>query len=111
MQDLIPMNPGIAALPSGGRGTPSRDLAQAAEQFEAYYIQMMLEQMRKTVGSGGLFEGRETKGYESFMYDALANRAAESHSFGLADQILEQLRSRFPEEFMHAPVDLQKGKP
>ncbi len=63
---------------------------EAAREFEAYMLRMLLTQMRKTIGEGGMFEGNATKGYEAILDDALSRRAAEKGSFGLAEQILRQ---------------------
>ena len=66
----------------------------AAREFEAYILKMLLTEMRKTVRSGGLFEDRSMEGYRAMMDDALARRAAEAGTFGLAEQILRQWESQ-----------------
>jgi Rod binding domain-containing protein len=71
------------------QGTPVSP-AEAAREFEAYVLRLLLSEMRKTVGSGGLFSGSTTGTYEAMFEDALARRAAEAGTFGLAKQLLEQ---------------------
>ena len=46
--------------------------------------------MRKGISSGGLFTSSTAKSYEAIMDDALARRAAEAGSFGLAEQMLRE---------------------
>jgi flagellar protein FlgJ len=70
------------------------DLARAAQEFEAYVLKMLLSEMRKSVQNGGLFTESSMDGYRALMDDALARRAAEAGSFGLAEQMLRQLESR-----------------
>ena len=74
--------------------SPSRsetpELAEAAREFEAYILKMLLQEMRKSVHSGGLFEDKSTDGYRTLLDDALARRAAEAGTFGLAEQMLRQ---------------------
>ena len=69
-------------------------LQEAAEQFEAYILQMLLSEMRKSVQDGGLFENRQTKGYTAILDDALTRKAAEAGTFGLAEQIVRQMEGR-----------------
>ncbi len=76
-------------------GTKARpDVQEAALEFEAYLLRMVLSEMRKTVASGGLFEGSGTQGYRALMDDALAREAAARGGFGLGDQLLSHWESR-----------------
>lgn len=72
----------------------TREQVEAAREFEAYILKMLLTEMRKTVHSGALFEDRSMEGYRVLMDDALARRAAQAGTFGLADQILRQWESQ-----------------
>ena len=69
-------------------------LKKATQDFEAYILRMLLTQMRESLQDGGLFDDRATRGYRALLDDALAKRAAEAGSFGLAAQMLEQLGGR-----------------
>jgi len=92
--DPIALDPqGIArtALPTApSQGTERAEREQAAQEFEAYFVKMLLEEMQKTVRSGGLFEAESPVGYRALVDDALARRAAQAGSFGLAHKLLEQ---------------------
>ncbi len=72
----------------GGSRRSRPTLEKAAQEFEAYVLKLLLAEMRKTVGSGGLFSG-VSKTYQSVLEDALALKAAEAGTFGLARQLLE----------------------
>ncbi len=76
------------ALPARGAPDASISPAKAAEEFEAYVLKLVLSEMSRTVSSGGLFSGRTTRIYQSMLEDALARRAAEAGTFGLAQQLL-----------------------
>ena len=66
------------------------DQKRAAVEFEAYLLKLLVSELRKTVPSGGLFEGRTTRGYQALLDDALARQIAERGAFGLAEQLLRQ---------------------
>jgi Rod binding domain-containing protein len=72
------------------RQTRTPEPAEAAREFEAYILKVLLQEMRKSVHSGGLFEDKSTDGYRALLDDALARRAAEAGTFGLAEQMLRQ---------------------
>ncbi len=83
--DLASARPGLAAQPD----LRLRD-ADAAKEFESYLLKLLLTEMRKGISSGGLFTSSTAKSYEAIMDDALARRAAEAGSFGLAEQMLRE---------------------
>ena len=74
------------------------ELAEAAQEFEAYFLKLLLAEMRKTVSGGGLFGGDDSnifsdssaEGYRALLDDALARHAARAGGIGLGDQLLGQ---------------------
>ena len=78
----------------GARTGSGATTAEAARQFESYMLKLLLSEMRKTVDAGGLFDTKKSEGYVSLLDSALADRAAEAGSFGLADQLLRQWEGR-----------------
>jgi Rod binding domain-containing protein len=54
----------------------------------------MLEHMRRTVTSGGLFDEESTRGYREILDDALAREMAARGGFGLADQLIRDWEER-----------------
>ncbi len=78
---------------AGGRDRA--ELADAAEEFEAYFLKLVLSELRKSVSSGGLFGGEDSlfsdssaDGYRALLDDALARHAARAGGLGLGDQLL-----------------------
>ena len=85
---------GLSLIDSPKSSEKNRKLAEAAREFEAYILKMLLQDMRKSVESGGLFEDKSMDGYRALLDDALARRAAEAGTFGLAEQMLRHLESK-----------------
>jgi Rod binding domain-containing protein len=82
--------PGVPAvgMPLGASREAPTSPQKAAEEFEAYVLKLLLQEMRRTVGSGNLFPGGGSGVYQSMLEDAMARRAAEAGTFGLAEQLL-----------------------
>jgi len=74
---------------------PGRDpekLKQAAQQFEAVYIQQMFKEMRKTIPNDGLIErGNADDIYTQFQDAEAAKIMAEQGGIGLAEVMVQQL--------------------
>jgi flagellar protein FlgJ len=70
--------------------TPQPGDAEAAREFEGYLLRILLDEMRKTVKAGGLFDGRATQGYQAMLDDALTRQMAQRGGLGLANQMLAQ---------------------
>jgi Rod binding domain-containing protein len=64
--------------------------AEAAREFEGYLLHILLDEMRRTVGSGGLFDGQATRGYQALLDDALTRQMAQRGGLGLAAQMIDQ---------------------
>jgi Rod binding domain-containing protein len=94
MDDLSPLiGEARASLALTGKGqAPDRE--QAAREFEGYLLRVLLGEMRRTVRSGGLFDGRATQGYLDLLDDALTRQLAERGGLGLAGQLLAQWQAR-----------------
>jgi Rod binding domain-containing protein len=87
----------VATLVDSSASPPERGkLAEAAQEFEAYILKMLMAQLRKGLQSGGLFEDRSSDGYRALAEDALARHAAEARSFGLAEQLIRDWERLWP---------------
>ncbi|MBI3594054.1 MAG: rod-binding protein [Nitrospirae bacterium] len=76
--------------------TSSREdkkVTEASQGFEAYFIQQMLQEMRKTIPKTER-PGFGSAIYESMMDQALAQNMSEHSGIGLAKQIRETLEAR-----------------
>lgn len=67
-------------------------LESACKEFEAYYIQQLFTQMRKTVPDGGMFqESNERNIYEDMLYEEHAKNLSQGKGIGIADVMYRQL--------------------
>lgn len=77
------------------KSPPGRDpqkIKEAAQQFEAIYIQQVFKEMRKTVPDDGLIERSNADDVYIQLQDAEAAKVmAQQGGIGLADQMLKQL--------------------
>ena len=68
---------------------------EAAQKFEAFYIQQFLQMSAPDVDTSGMFYGG--MGEEMFkdkMYEHIADTVAKQGGFGLADKVLGQIIQR-----------------
>jgi len=64
----------------------------AAQQFEAYFLQMMLGSMRQTLSQDGPFDSQETRTFSGMFDQQVAQSIARSRGVGLADMLVAQLQ-------------------
>ncbi|ERL50799.1 flagellar assembly peptidoglycan hydrolase FlgJ [Halomonas huangheensis] len=81
---------GLQRLKSSARNHEGAAAEEAARQFEALFIDMMMKSMREATPSAGLTDSRETQFYQSLL-DKQWSQTMASRGIGLADQLLEQL--------------------
>ncbi|SER11925.1 flagellar protein FlgJ [Nitrosomonas sp. Nm51] len=65
-------------------------LHQAAQQFEALFLQMLIKSMRDATLKSGLIDSQQTQFYTE-MYDQQLAQTMSSKGIGLADIMVEQL--------------------
>lgn len=80
----------IEKLRHHARQNPEEGLHQAAKQFEALFINMMLKSMREASPEKGLFDNEQSKFYTQMLDQQLAQNFADK-GIGLADLIVQQL--------------------
>jgi len=71
------------------------DLKKGAKAFEAYFVQSLLKEMRKTVkkeGEGQLGYGGEI--YQSLFDEAIATKMTETGGIGLAEVLVKNLSKK-----------------
>ncbi|MCT4593946.1 MAG: rod-binding protein [Anaeromicrobium sp.] len=70
----------------------NKDLKEACNQFEEYFVNMMLKNMKNTIGDSDLTEkshGREI--FEDMLDEKIASNMARGRGLGLASQMYKQL--------------------
>lgn len=66
----------------------------AFKELEQAFAYMLLQEMRKSVPSGTIFEDNQTKDlYGQFMDDAVAKEWTESGQLGIAEQMVAEQRA------------------
>lgn len=80
----------VANIKQLAKNDPNLALKQSAKQFEAVFINMMLQTMRKASFNSGLLQSHEKTLYTS-MFDQQLSQTLANKGFGLADMMLVQL--------------------
>lgn len=66
----------------------------AAQQFEAYFLQLMLRSMRQTLSQDGPFDSEQTRMFSGMFDQQVAQSIAQGRGLGLADMLLAQLQAQ-----------------
>jgi flagellar protein FlgJ len=77
------------ALKKASSSSEESELKKACEQFEAYFIQMMFREMRKTSFSP---QGREEAIFTDMLDEEISKGAAKAQTFGLAEMMAKQIK-------------------
>ena len=92
---MLYVNPLEAYAKQGVTLDDSARERMAFQELEQAFAYMLLQEMRKTVPSGTLFEDNQTKDlYNQFMDDMVAKEWAKSGQLGIADQMIAQQRMK-----------------
>ncbi len=76
---------------------PRAAMKEAARQFEAIFLQMVLKAMREATPKEGLFDSEQTRLYESLLDQQLAQTLPAGGGSGLAALIEQQLARGLPQ--------------
>lgn len=75
--------------------TNDSELEQACKQFEAYFIEQMFKEMRKSIPDSSLTEKSQGKEiFEDMLYQQYAINASKGRGVGLAKSLYEQLSNK-----------------
>lgn len=80
----------VGRLRHAARENSPQALKEAARQFEALFMNMMLKSMREATPQDGLFDNDQTRMYTS-MLDQQLSQTMASRGIGLADIMIRQL--------------------
>jgi flagellar protein FlgJ len=81
----------IDALKLKARTTPDQAAQGVAQQFEALFLSMLLKSMRDATPQDGMFDSDQTRLYNQFMDQTLAQKLSSGKGIGLAEVIARQL--------------------
>lgn len=82
---------GLNQIKATNRTDGDAGLRQAAEEFEAIFLNMMMQSMREATGKSELFDSSQTEQMQA-MYDQQLARHLATRGIGLADQLVQQLQ-------------------
>ncbi len=95
LSDALALNPQgldglrLQAKKDGGK----ESVRAAAQQFEAYFMQMMLRSMRQTLSQDGPFDSQETKTFSDMFDQQIAQSVSKGRGIGLADMLTAQMQA------------------
>ncbi len=72
----------------------SYELKKATQNFEAIFINMLIQSMWRTIPESGLFEENSaTNIYEGIIHSALSEEIAGNGGFGMAEMLYRQFNT------------------
>lgn len=81
-------------LRSPGGDSDPENIRGAARELEAYFLHMLIREMRKTVPKNPLFDGGKTEEiFQDFLDEEMAGELARSGQLGMADLIYNSLEN------------------
>lgn len=78
-------------LKAQSKSSPNAALDEAAKQFEALFMTMMLKAMRDTLPEDGMFNSSHMRSYQEMFDQQLALDLSRKSGIGLSDLIAKQL--------------------
>lgn len=77
-----------------GAEAEDEQLQEACEAFEAYYLNKVFGQMRKTIPKSDLVDKSQGRDYfEDMLYDAYSKEIAGGNGAGLKEMLYKQLKN------------------
>jgi peptidoglycan hydrolase FlgJ len=119
---------GLHKLKLAANNASPEALEEVADQFEAFFLKMMLKQMRDANLGEGLFDSDQSRMYQDMMDQQLSLDLAAKRTLGIADSIIRQLqhtvknndnskelkplpqRTNFNQTMLKLSPDIQLGK-
>jgi flagellar protein FlgJ len=89
-----PISSSSAAAPASALASEAAALRKAAEGFEAVILRQMLASMRQAKLGDDLFGSSATDNFREMADAKTADSIAAMRSFGIADMVEQQFRSR-----------------
>jgi peptidoglycan hydrolase FlgJ len=83
---------GLAAKPATDR--PLSNVQAVAEDFEAVFVNSMLQQMFANVGEGPFSGGKSASVWRSFLTDEYAKSFVKAGGIGIADHVRRAMLAR-----------------
>lgn len=93
--DALAINPqGLDTLRYQARQDAGKESVRAAaQQFESFFLQMMMRSMRQTLGQDGPFDSQETKTFSEMFDQQISQSISKNKGIGLADMLVSQIQA------------------
>ncbi len=79
-------------LKTAAEGKDLKKLKEASQEFEAYFINMLFKEMRKTIQEGGLVEKSQARStFENMLDEEMSKNMSKQGGLGLADMIYNNM--------------------
>jgi peptidoglycan hydrolase FlgJ len=82
---------GLNKLKLAAKNSSPEALEEVANQFEAFFMKMMLKQMRDANLGDGIFDSDQSRLYQDMMDQQVSLNLSEKRIFGIAESIVNQL--------------------
>ena len=89
---------GLGRLRADAARDPNAHARQAAQQFEAHFVQYLFKTMRASIERSDLFDTASSDLFQELMDKEVAAQIAQRGSLGLADMLMRQLQPAAPAE-------------
>lgn len=76
-------------------GKSKDELLEVCKEFEAYFMEMMMKEMVKTIGTEDDSSNAMVDYFKDTAITDLAKKATEQESLGLAQQLYEQMKRNY----------------
>ena len=98
LSDQLAINPqALDKVRSQAKSASTKDGVKAvARQFETYFLQLILRNLRETLPQDGLFDSQETKSFTEIFDKQISQTIAQGKGIGLADVLLAQIERSLP---------------
>ncbi|MBL1140466.1 MAG: flagellar assembly peptidoglycan hydrolase FlgJ [Proteobacteria bacterium] len=83
---------GLNKLKLAAKNSSPEALEEVANQFEAFFMKMMLKQMRSASLGESMFDSDQSRLYQDMMDQQLSLNLSEKRIFGIADSLVRQLK-------------------
>ena len=84
----------LARLKGEAAHDPGKAIRKTAEQFESYFLQQMMKEMRATVDKSDLLNGQGMDTWQDMMDKEVSQQMVRRGGIGLADMLEKQMQQQ-----------------
>lgn len=99
----------LNSLKQAARENTPESVKEAAKQFEALFVNMMLKSMRDATPKEGIFDSEHSRTFTSMLDQQLSQKIA-NRGLGLADMLAKQMQGGINAGVSADSIDLESGE-